>query len=327
MKYLETSGIIIPTNSIYRLGLGTMRMTADKQEGIKAIHAALDAGVNFLNTGDFYAAGVSESIVGEALRGRKRDEAFVSVKFGGLQTLDGKMSGIDVRPETVENYLVYSLKRLGLDYIDLYQPGRINPNIPVEDTIGAIADLVKKGYVRTIGVTEVNAKILRRAHLTHPIGLVEVTYSLMNRHIEDELISAARKLGIGIVGFGVLLAGAIGGPSPQQALKMIGHMVSSSTLENVNHNMSQTDALTQIANEKGLTLAQLAISWVLSQGKDIMALVGSRTVEQVEKSLKAAEVILSKEDLERIEKIIPKENALSNYMPPINLDKNGLFKK
>ena len=155
MKYLQTSGKVISTNSISQLGLGTMRMTADKQEGIKAIHAALDAGINFLNTGDFYSAGLSELMVGEALKGRKRDEAFVSVKFGALQTVDGRLAGIDLRPEAIENYLVYSLKRLGLDYIDLYQPGRINPHIPVEETIGAIANLVKKGYVRTIGITEV----------------------------------------------------------------------------------------------------------------------------------------------------------------------------
>lgn len=328
MKYLETSGNVIPVNSISQLGLGTMRMTGDKQEGIRAIHAALDSGINFLNTGDFYSAGLNELMVGEALKGRKRDEAFVSVKFGALQTVDGRLGvGIDLRPEAIENYLVYSLKRLGLEYIDLYQPGRINPHIPVEETIGAIANLVKKGYVRTIGITEVNAEILRRAHITHPISLVEVTYSLMNRRIEDELIPAARELGVGIVAFGVLLAGAIGGRSPEQALKMISHMVSSSTLENVNQNMAQTDALKQIADEKGLTLAQLAISWVLSQGYDIMALVGSRTVEQVEASLKAAELRLSAADLEKIENIIPKEEALSNYMPSPKFDKNGLFKK
>jgi aryl-alcohol dehydrogenase-like predicted oxidoreductase len=326
MEYLKAPSNVVPHLSISRLGLGTMRMT-DKKEGIAAIHAALDAGINFLNTGDFYDAGANEMMVGEALKGRKRDEAFVSVKFGALQRLDHGMYGIDVRPESVENYLVYSLKRLGLEYIDLYQPGRINPHIPVEETIGAISGLVQKGYVKTIGITEVSADVLRRAHATHPITLVEVTYSLMNRIIENDVIPTARELGISIAGFGVLLAGLIGGRSQEQALAMISRMVSPETLANFNHNIVQANALQQIADEKEITLAQLAIAWVLAQGEDIMALVGSRTVEQVEGTLNAMEIRLSREDLNRIEKIIPKADALSKYMPEINLDKNGLFKR
>lgn len=326
MEYLKTPENIVPHLSISRLGLGTMRM-ADKNEGIAAIHAALDAGINFLNTGDFYDAGANEMIVGEALKGRRRDGAFVSVKFGALQSLGHGMYGIDVRPEAVENYLVYSLKRLGLDYIDLYQPARINPNIPIEETIGAIGNLVKKGYVKTIGVSEVDADLLRRAHATHPISLVEVTYSLMNRIIENDVIPTARELGIGIAGFGVLLAGLIGGRSQEQALTMISRMVSPETLANFNQNIAQANALQQIADEKNITLAQLAIAWVLAQGEDIMALVGSRTVEQVEATLKAMEIRLNREDLNRIEKVIPKADALSKYMPEINLNKNGLFKR
>lgn len=326
MEYLNIPGNDITTTGISQLGLGTMRMPANKDEGIRAIHTALDAGVNFINTGDFYDAGLSEILVGEALKGRKRDDAFVSVKFGGMLKADGGMYGIDSRPELIETYLSYSLKRLGLDYIDLYQPCRINPHVPVEDTIGAISRLVEKGFVRTIGISEVDATTLRRANATHPIGLVEVTYSLMGRKIEDELLPTARELGIGVVGFGVLLSGMIGGSNPNSKLDHIKHMVSGSTLENFNQNLSLSDALEEIAKEKGATLSQLAIAWVMSQGKDIMALVGSRTPEQVKNALKAVYLTLTQEDLERIEKIIPKENAKSDYMPAMNLAENGLFK-
>ena len=327
MEHLKIPESKIIKTEISRLGLGTMRMTGDKKGGIAAIHRALDSGINFLNTGDFYDAGLSELIVGEALKGRKRETAFVSVKFGGLLKAGGGLYGIDIRPEAIENYLTYSLKRLGLEYIDLYQPARINPHIPVEETIGAIAGLVQKGYVKSIGISEVGGDVLRRANATHPISLVEVTYSLMNRNIENELLPTAKALGVGVVAFGVLLAGLIGGSSPQQKMAYISHMVSSSTLDNFNKNLSLAGALQQIADEKGITLAQLAIAWVLSRGEDIMALVGSRTVAQVEDMLKAIEIRLNKEDLKRIEEIIPKENALSNYMPELHLEKNGLFNK
>jgi aryl-alcohol dehydrogenase-like predicted oxidoreductase len=326
MKHLNIPGSSMSQTAISQLGLGTMRMPANKEDGIKAIHAALDTGINFLNTGDFYDAGLSEMLVGEALKGQNRDKAFVSVKFGGMLKAGGGLYGIDSRPELIETYLTYSLKRLGLDYIDLYQPCRINPHIPVEETIGAISKLVEKGFVRTIGISEVDAATLRRANATHPVSLVEVTYSMMARKIEDELIPAARELGIGVVGFGVLLAGIIGGKDPQGKLAHIKHMVSAQTLENFNLNLSLSDALEEIAKEKGATLSQMAIAWVLSQGKDIMALVGCRTPEQVQDALKAVAINLTKEDLDRIEKILPKENAKSDYMPPMNLAENGFFK-
>jgi aryl-alcohol dehydrogenase-like predicted oxidoreductase len=325
MKHLKVPGSDISKIGLSRLGLGTMRMTGNKEAAIKTIHTALEAGVNFINTGDFYDAGLSEMIVGEALKGQARDKAFVSVKFGGLLKAGGGLYGIDCRPEAVENYLTYSLKRLGLDYIDLYEPCRINSHIPVEETIGAVAKLVEKGYVRTIGISEVGADTLRRAHATHPISLVEVTYSMMSRKIEDELIPTARELGVGVVGFGVLLAGLIGGKDRQEKLAHIGHMVTPSIMENFNQNISLSDALEEIAKEKGATLSQLAIAWVLSRGEDIIALVGSRTPEQMQNALKALDITLTKEDLNRIEKILPKENAKSDYMPVLRLAENGLF--
>jgi aryl-alcohol dehydrogenase-like predicted oxidoreductase len=326
MKHLTIAGSNITHAKISQLGLGTMRMNGDKAEGIKAIHTALDAGINFINTADFYDAGLSEILVGEALKGQQRDKAFVSVKFGGLLKANGGMYGIDSRPELIENYLTYSLKRLGLDYIDLYQPCRINPHIPVEETIGAISKLVEKGFVRSIGISEVDAPALRRANKAHPISLVEVTYSMMSRKIEDELIPAARELGIGVVGFGVLLSGIIGGKDPQHKLEHIKHMVSAQVLENFDRNISLSGSLEEIAKEKGITLSQLAIAWVLSQGQDIMALVGSRTSDQVRNMISATDIRLTSEDLARIEYILPKENAKSDYMPPMNLAENGLFK-
>lgn len=307
MKHLNITGNSLKEAGISQLGLGTMRMAGNKEDGIKAIHTAMDAGINFINTGDFYDAGLSEMLVGEALKGRKREDAFVSVKFGGMLKAEGGLYGIDSKPELIETYLTYSLKRLGLEYIDLYEPCRINPHVPVEDTIGAVSRLVEKGFVRHIGISEVDAATLRKANATHPISLVEVTYSLMGRKIEDELLPTARELGIGVVGFGVLLSGLIGGSNPDSKLGHIKHMVSASTLENFNQNLSLSNALEEIAKEKEATLSQLAIAWVLSQGQDIMALVGSRTPDQVQNALKALELKLTKEDLERIEKIIRKK--------------------
>ncbi len=223
MKYLRKE-----QNGGFKLscvGQGCMR-TSDVKEGVRAIHAAIDAGINYLNTADFYGSGQSEMLIREALKGRCREDVFISVKFGMMQHINGLMYGLDVRPEAVENYLYYSLQRLGVDYVDLYQPARINPHIPVEDTIGAVARLVEKGYVRNISISEVDGDTLRRAHATHPISLVEVRYSLMDRHIEDDLLPVARELGVDVVAFTVLLAGLIGGSSKEQKLAMMSKRMS-----------------------------------------------------------------------------------------------------
>lgn len=324
MEYLKDLSTKTNGFDLSRIGQGTMRMAANQQVGIDTIHAALDAGVNFLNTADFYANGISEMIIKEALKSRRREDVFISVKFGGLISPDGRFYGIDSRPEHVKSYLSYTLKRLGTDYVDLYQPCRIDPHIPVEDTIGAVADMVKAGYVKSIGISEVDGATLRKANAVHPISLVEVRYSLMDRHIEDDLLPAARELGVGVVAFGVLLAGLIGGSAQEQKLSAMKHLPSES-LSNISKNLSATDALEKIAREKGITLSQLAIAWVLAQGEDIIALVGSRTVEQIKDSLKAIEVNLTRDDLQRMEQLIPKAQANSSYMMDLNLDENGLF--
>ena len=264
-------------------------------------------------------------LIKEALKTRKREDVFISVKFGAMQGVDGRMYGMDARPEAVENYLRYTLSRLGTDYVDLYQPARINPHIPVEDTIGAISDLATKGYVKNIGISEVNGEILRRANAVHPISLVEVRYSLADRHIEDDLLPTARELGVGIVAFGVLLSGLIGGSSQEEKLKSIGQRISPEALATMKANLARTDALKQIAVEKGATLAQLAIAWVLAQGEDIIALVGSRTASQIKDTIQALNVKLTKEDLDRIKRIMPKEEATCSYMLDVDIDSKGLF--
>lgn len=322
MKYLnkETNGV-----PLSRIGLGAMRMESI-QEGVDTIHAALDDGITYLNTGDFYGHGESEMIIGEALKARKREDLFISVKFGGMLTPDDKFYGIDVRPQNVKNYLAYTLKRLGTDYVDLYQPARINPHIPVEDTIGAIAELVKEGYVRNVGITEVDAETLQRAHAVHPISLVEVRYSLLDREIEQDLVPTARKLGIGIVAFANLFHGVIGGRHPEEKMAMLSQRMSPQAAEKLKQAVSRLDILKEIAADKHVTVSQLAIAWVLAQGDDILALVGSSTVGQLHDTVKAIDILLTKADLQRIEQAIPKEYASNSAMLPVNLDENGLFK-
>ena len=324
MKFLKNLSTKTNGFDLSRIGTGTMRIAANQQAGIETIHTALDSGVNFLNTADFYAHGTSEMIIQEALKSHTREDVFISVKFGGMISPDGQFYGIDSRPEHVKNYLAYTLKRLGTDYVDLYQPARIDPRIPVEDTIGAVADMVKAGYVKSIGISEVDGATLRKANAVHPISLVEVRYSLMDRHIEDDLLPTARELGVGIVAFNVMLAGMIGGNAPEQKLSAMKHL-SAKAFDNISTNLSAADALKEIAREKGITLAQLAIAWVLAQGEDIIALVGSRTVAQITDSLIAIDVKLNANDLKKIEQLIPKAQATSSYMLDMNLDKNGLF--
>lgn len=326
MDYLRNLNVKINGVNLSRIGLGGMRMGNNTEEGIHVIHRALDLGINFLNTADFYDHGLNEMLLKEALKSRKREDVFISVKFGGMISPDGKFYGIDSRPEHVKNYLAYTLKRLGTDYVDLYQPARIDPHIPVEETIGAVAEMVKGGYVKNIGISEVDGATLRKANATHPISLVEVRYSLMDRHIEDDLLPVARELGIGVVAFAVLLSGIIGGSSPENKLSIMGKRLPSSSVENLKNSYQLSAALKEIADEKGITLAQLAIAWVLAQGDDILALVGSRTIPQVQDTIKSANIHLNSNDLKRIEQIIPKAQANSSYMLDMNLDERGLFR-
>jgi len=288
-----------------RFGLGCMRMSHyvgddNRGESIATIRAALDAGVSFLNTGDFYGCGHNELLVGEAIKGYDRDKVFISVKFGGLQSPKGMMYGIDSRPLAVKNYLTYSLKRLGLDYIDLYQPCRIDPEIPVEETIGALAELVKEGYVKHIGLSEVDANTLRRANAVHPISLVELEYSVSRRKIEKGAIPAARELGVGIVAFGVLAHGMLS----KERIREMKERFPQFAGMNVDKSISLIDALQKVADEKRISLPQLLTAWAFAQGDDIIPLIGARTVTQLQESMKAMDVRLSECEIRLIEEAV-----------------------
>ena len=293
---------------VFPLGLGCMGMSdlygpADESESIATIHAALDAGITVLDTGDYYAAGHNELLIGRALRGR-RGKAVVSVKFGALRGPDGSWIGMDTRPVAVKNFLGYSLKRLGVDYIDIYRPGRLDPNVPIEETVGAIAELVKGGYVRAIGLSEMGAETIRRAQRVHPISDLQIEYSLVSRGPETRIFPLLSDLGIGVTAYGVLSRGLLSGSKPKSARDFRAHLPRF-TGENLHRNEDLVENLRQLATEKSVTASQLAIAWVLAKGSSIVALVGARTRAQLAESLGALRVQLTPADMDRIEAALP----------------------
>jgi aryl-alcohol dehydrogenase-like predicted oxidoreductase len=306
------------------LGLGCMGMSdlygpADEAEGIATIHAALDAGVTLLDTGDFYGMGHNELLVREALRGRRREAVLLSVKFGAQRGPDGAWLGYDARPQAVKTALAYTLKRLGTDHVDVYRPARVDPAVPIEDTVGAIAELVKAGYVRHVGLSEAGAETIRRAHAVHPIVDVQLEWSLVSRGIEDEVVPALRALGIGVTAYGVLSRGLISGHwSKDRALPPndFRRHAPRFQAENVGRNVALAEALRVIAEEKGVTVAQLAIAWVLARGPDVVPLVGARRRDRLDESLGALRVKLSEADLRRIEAAVPPGAAAGQRYAP-----------
>lgn len=308
------------------LGLGCMGMSAlygeaDRAESIATIHAALEAGVTLLDTGDFYAMGHNEMLIGEALRAAPsdlREQALTSVKFGALRDPDGGWAGYDGRPAAVRNFAAYSLQRLGVDHIDVYRIARLDPNVPIEETVGAIAELVEKGHVRHIGLSEVGADIIRRAAATAPICDLQIEYSLISRGIEDEVLPTTRELGIGITAYGVLSRGLISGhftTDRQLAPTDFRSMSPRFQGENLQHNLSLVEALRKIAEQKGVSVAQIAIAWVLSRGEDIVPLVGARTRERLTEALGALDVTLDDADLAAIEQAVPADAAAGDRYP------------
>lgn len=295
--------------SVFPLGLGCMGMSsdfygpADEQESIATIHAALDAGINLLDTGDYYAMGHNEMLIGRALADR-RDKALVSVKFGVLRSPDGSWLMPDSRPAAVKNFLAYSLTRLGVDHIDIYRPGRLDPTVPIEETIGAIADLVKAGYVRYIGLSEVGADTVRRAHSVHPIADLQIEYSLISRGPEAKILPALAELGIGMTAYGVLSRGLLSGSKPAEKGDFRSYLPRFAG-DNRKRNQQLIDTLRELAASKGATASQLAIAWVLAKNGNIVPLVGARTRKQLEDSIAALKIQLSPEDLARIEQAIP----------------------
>jgi aryl-alcohol dehydrogenase-like predicted oxidoreductase len=296
---------------VSRIGLGCMGMSgmygqADRAESIATIHAALDAGVTLLDTGDFYGMGHNELLIGEALQGRKRDDVCISVKFGALRTPAGPFSGYDGRPQAVKNFLAYTLTRLGTDYVDIYRPARVDAGVPIEETVGAIAEMVQAGYVRHIGLSEVAADTLRRAHAVHPIADVQIEYSIMSRNIEAEILPTARELGVSITAYGVLSRGLLGGSFQQRVQKgdIRGGMPRFQG-DNLAKNLALVDALRVIAEEKGCTVAQLSIAWALYQGDNIIPLIGARRLPQMTSAVEALDIALSPDDVRRIEEAVP----------------------
>ena len=296
------------------IGLGCMGMSpdfygpADETESIATLHAALDAGITLLDTGDFYGIGHNELLIGRALKDRKRDEVQISVKFGALRDPAGGFGGYDTRPAAVRNSLAHSLRRLGTDYIDIYRPSRLDPNVPIEDTIGAIADMVKAGYVRHIGLSELGAEQIRRAAAVHPIVDLQIEYSLFSRSIEAEVLPACRQLGIGITAYGVLSRGLLSGHwTKERSADEKGFRARSPRFsgENLDRNLALVEALRSIAEAKGVAVAQAAIGWVLSRGPDIVPLVGARKRDRLAEALGAVNVTFSADELKRIEEAVP----------------------
>ncbi|MER7176854.1 aldo/keto reductase [Streptomyces mesophilus] len=308
------------------LGLGCMGMSAlygdaDRAESLATIHAALEAGITLLDTGDFYGMGHNELLINEALRtapAARREQALTSVKFGALRTVEGGFTGYDGRPDAVKNFAAYSLQRLGTDHIDIYRIARVDPDVPIEETVGAIAELVEAGHVRHIGLSEVGAETLRRASAVAPISDLQIEYSLISRGIEADILPTARELGIGITAYGVLSRGLISGHFTRDrklAANDFRGMSPRFQGENLDRNLDLVDALRKIAEQKGVTVAQTAIAWVSAQGEDIVPLIGARTRARLQESLGSLDITLDAADLAAIEQAVPADAAAGERYP------------
>ncbi|WP_438314359.1 aldo/keto reductase [Streptomyces sp. HUAS TT3] len=312
--------------AVFPLGLGCMGMSAlygeaDRGESIATVHAALDAGVTLLDTGDFYGMGHNELLINEALRtapAAAREQALTSVKFGALRTVEGGFTGYDGRPAAVKNFLAYSLQRLGRDHIDIYRIARVDPDVPIEETVGAIAEAVEAGHVRHIGLSEVGAQTLRRAAAVAPISDLQIEYSLVSRGIEEEILPTARELGIGVTAYGVLSRGLISGHFSRDRELAPGDFRGMSPRfrgENLQRNLDLVEALRKVAEGKGISVAQAAIAWVLSRGEDIVPLVGARRRNRLAEALGAMDVELTPADLTAIEDAVPAGAAAGARYP------------
>ena len=302
-RQLSSSG---PT--IFPIGLGCMGMSAvygapDEAEGIATIHEALDRGITLIDSGDFYGMGHNEMLIGRALKGR-RDKALLSVKFGAMRGPDGAWLGYDARPAAVKNFLAHSLNRFGVDHIDIYRPARLDPAVPIQETVGAISDMIKAGYVRYAGLSEVGPETIRKAHAVCPITDLQIEYSLISRGPESKIFPVLEELGIGVTAYGVLSRGLLSGSIPSGAGDFRAYMPRFKG-ENFVQNQRLVEALNKVAAEKNVSASQLAIAWVLVKGKRIIPTMGARTRKQLREALGALEVHLLPEDVKRLEEAVP----------------------
>ena len=307
-RSLGSAGPVVPAIGLGCMGMSDFYGPADDTESIATIHAALDAGVTLLDTGDYYAAGHNELLIGRALEGWDRHGVAISVKFGLMRAPDGAVVGIDGRPAAVKNSLAYSLRRLGTDHVDVYRLGRLDPSVPIEETVGAIAEMVQAGFVRHIGLSEVGAATVRRAHAVHPIGDLQIEYSLLSRDIEAEILPTCRELGVGVTAYGVLSRGLLSGHwsrGRDVTERDFRNTAPRFNGENLDRNLSLVAALRAVADAKSATVAQIAIAWVLHRGEDIVPLVGARRRDRLTEALGALEVRLSNDDLAAIERAVP----------------------
>lgn len=295
-----------PTVSAF--GLGCMGMSGaygptDRAESIATIHEAMERGITLFDTGDFYGMGHNEMLLAEAVKGR-RDKAFIQLKFGALRAPDGSFVGFDARPAAVKSAVAYSLERLGTDYIDLVQPARVDPAVPIEDTVGAIAELIDAGYVRHLGLSEAGPDTIRRAHAVHPVRQLQIEYSLMSRSLEVQILPVLRELGISMTAYGVLCRGLLSGKSYRENAGFRAHSPRF-TGENLARNEALVAGLAKMAERLGTTPARLAIAWVAAQGDDIIPLIGAKTRAQLKESLQAAELRLDAGTLDEMAALFP----------------------
>ncbi len=306
-------------------GLGLMGMSgvygqADDAESIATVRAALDAGITLLDTGDFYGMGHNEMLLRDALRGVGRDRVFIQVKFGGQRDPRGAFIGHDASPVMVKNSLAYTLRRLGTDYVDLYQPARLDPRVPIEDTVGAIAEMIEAGFVRYLGLSEMGAATIRRAHAVHKVTALQIEYSLMSRGIEAEILPTVRELGIGVTAYGVLSRGLlstasareIGANDPRTRFPRF-------RAENLQRNLDLLAALEKVADSRGVTTAQLAIAWVTSRGTDIVPLIGTKRRDRLAEALGAADLELTPGELAAIEAAVPADQVVGDRYDPAQM--------